>query len=108
MRIADLLDLPPLLDVCSREKRDVPTAAELAGVQAVSTAYRLAKDWPTVKVGGRLKVQTIPFVKEILGLDLLAAHERRRALERGDPEVVDAALAGMAEHFRYPPGSSHS
>lgn len=67
-----LWDLPPLLDIARRPKSTgEPTAAELLGGLATSTAYRLAHDWPTVMVGGRKRVQTVPFVKKYLGVDLL-------------------------------------
>jgi hypothetical protein len=69
--VRDLLDLPPTLDVWrDDDEHEYPTAAELLEVPARSTAYRLAKAWPTTRVGKRTRVQTYPFLRDHLGVDL--------------------------------------
>lgn len=64
------LPLPGLLDVWDDAPHAIPTAGELAEARSRPTAYRWAKDWPTVRCGGRLRVQTVPFLRDLLGIDL--------------------------------------
>lgn len=73
--VRDLPGLPPVIDVWTDHDHEVPTAAELADVRSRATAYRLASDWPTVRIGGRLKVQTVPFIRDVLGVVLLPHQE---------------------------------